>query len=83
MTAPYTHPEMPPTIRRTAQDHYQLEGESGVVVSEFEQERMSHPGGWWSELVTAMQANYDSPADAIHDLTLLTVRQDWKYVDDR
>jgi len=83
MTAPYIHAEMPPTIRRTADDHYQLEGDSGAVVNEFNQTKMEHPGGWWSPLVDAMQTNYDTPADAIHDLTLLTVRRDWTIVDDR
>lgn len=82
MVDPYVHTEMPPVIRRTASDQYQLEGQSGVVVSEFSQSEMSHPGGWWSELVDAMQANYDTPADAIHDLTLLTARNDWEYVDE-
>ena len=82
MTAPYIHAEMPPVIRRDADDHYQLEGQSGVVVVEFNQVAMSHPGGWWSDLVTAMQANYDTPADAIHDLTLLSVRRDWEYIDE-
>lgn len=82
MTAPYIHSEMPPVIRRDAHDHYQLEGQSGVIVAEYNGSEMSHPGGWWSDLVNAMEANYDTPTDAIHDLTLLTVRQDWTYIDE-
>jgi hypothetical protein len=83
MTAPYEHSEMPPVIRRTADDHYQLEGQSGSVVAEFNQTSMNHPGGWWSEMVTAMESGYVDLSNAIHDLTLLTVRRDWEYVDDR
>jgi hypothetical protein len=81
MTAPYIHSEMPPVIRRIGSDQYQLEGQSGVVVDEFNQTEVSHPAGWWSELVNAMKKNYDTPEDAIHDLTLLTVRRDWTYID--
>lgn len=83
MTAPYIHSEMPPTIRRTADDHWQLESDSGTVLAEYNQTGIAHPGGWWSELVEAMRANYDDPVDAIHDLTLLTVRRDWETVDSR
>lgn len=83
MTEPYIHEEMPPVVRRDAHDHYQLEGQSGVVVAEFHQVKMSHPDGWWSALVDAMRANYSDPVDAIHDLTLLSIRRDWGYVDQR
>jgi hypothetical protein len=60
-----------------------MEGQSGVIVAEYDQSALEHPGGWWSDLVNAMESNYDTPADAIHDLTLLTVRRDWTFVDDR
>lgn len=83
MTEPYTHSEMPPVIRRTDTDEYVLEGQSGLVVHTYTQTEMNHPDGWWSELVTAMESGYDDLANAIHDLTLLTVRRDWEYIDDR
>lgn len=83
MVAPYNHAEMPPVLRRTAADRYVLEGQSGVEVASFDQAEMEIPGGFWSELVDAMASNYATPTDAIHDLTLLSVRQDWVYVDDR
>jgi len=82
MTAPYIHAEMPPVIRRDTHDHYQLEWQSGVIVAEFDQTKMEHPGDWWSALVNAIHADYDSAADAVHDLTLLTVRQDWLFIDE-
>jgi hypothetical protein len=90
MADPFYHGEMPPVIRRTAADHYQLEGQSGVVIAEFNDPMMSHPDGWWSELVEAMRTNYSDPVDAIHDITLLSAigetEQDgdgWTYIDDR
>jgi len=79
----YTHPEMPPVIRRTDHGHYQLEGQSGVVVAEFDQVKMTHPAGWWSELVDAMISEHADPLDAIHDLTLLSASKDWTYIDER
>lgn len=90
MVAPYIHDEMPPIIRRTAVDHYQLEGQSGVVVAEFDRSEMEHPGGWWSELFDAMKANYATTEDALHDVTLLGQYgqteldgNGWSYIDDR
>jgi hypothetical protein len=87
---PYKNPEMPPVIRRTDDGHYQLEGQSGAVVSEFEQTVMDHPTDWWSELVDAMRQNYSDPVDAIHDITLLSTigrtvedGDGWTYIDDR
>jgi len=82
MTQPYINSEMPPVIRRNQHEHYQLEGQSGVVVAEFNQAQMSHPGGWWSELVNAMESNYNDPINAVHDITLLSVREDWTYIDE-
>lgn len=73
---------MPPIIRRDANDHYQLEGQSGVVIAEYNQQSLSHPGGWWSDIVNAMKSNYSDPVDAIHDLTLLSAKRDWKIIDE-
>jgi len=87
VTTPYHHTEMPPVIRQTADSHYQLERQSGVVVAEFDQAEMKHPAGWWSELVAEMRANYSDPYDMAHDLTLLMVEgkgpNGWEYIDDR
>lgn len=79
----YNHNEMPPIIRRTEQQHYQLEGQSGIVIEEYNRPNMSHPSDWWSDLIEAMQYDYSNFEAAIHDLTLLSVRQDWTFVDDR
>ena len=79
----YVHDEMPPTIRRTADDHYQLEGQSGVTIAEYDTDTMSHPGDWWGDMIAAMRTSYSDPVDAIHDLSLLTIREDWEFHDDR
>lgn len=41
---------------------------------------MSHPSGWWGDMIRAMGSDYDDPVDAIHDLSLLTIRQDWDII---
>lgn len=83
MTDPYIHAEMPPVIHRTADDHYRLEGQSGVLIAEYDQTEMRHPSGWWSEMITAMRGQYADAYDMAHDLTLLTLRGDWELSDDR
>lgn len=79
----YVHSGMPPVIRRTADGHYQLESQGGTIIAEYNRPAMEHPGDWWSDMIDAMKSAHSSEIDAIHDLTLLTVKQDWEYVDDR
>ena len=79
----YIHDEFPPVVRRTATDHFQLEGQSGVVVAEYNQENFALPGSFWSDLIDAMAGEYDNLEDGLHDLTLLMIHESWEYVDDR
>lgn len=79
----YLHPGMPPVINRTSDPQYQLETQDGTVIAEYSQNDMSHPGDWWGDMIQAMRTNYTDPVDAIHDLSLLTIREDWEFIDDR
>jgi hypothetical protein len=78
----YKHDEMPPVIRRTATDHYQLEGQSGVVIAEYNEVGLDHPNDWWADMIDAMRSAYTDPFNIVHDLTLLTVTGDYQYIDE-
>jgi len=80
---PYKNSRMPPVVRRTADDHYQIEAQDGTVVAECNRQRMTHPNGWWTDVFDAMRSAYTDSGDLAHDLALLATSEDWEYIDDR
>lgn len=78
----YKNNSLPPIVRRTAIDHYQLEDQSGTILAEYTTKGMDHPGGWWGDFLGGVRAEYASIDDYIHDVTLLMMQQDWVYEDE-
>lgn len=78
--------DLPPTIARTTQTSYELRDATGTVIATYDRAEMHHPAGWWSDLVGYVANNVSGNTkaiDAVHDVTLLTVAQDWSVVDER
>jgi len=74
--------DLPPTIRRTNQtsgdtaDDWVLETASGTKIASYTTLGMS-VGVWWEDLLVFVSNNASSNMDAVNDITLLMVLQDW------
>ena len=74
--------DLPPTIRRTNQtdgsnpDDWVLETASGTQIATYSRVGMSMDV-WWGDVLAYIASNVPNTMNAIEDITLLMVRQDW------
>lgn len=77
--------DLPPTIRRTNQtegpdpDEWVLETNSGTEIASYTRVGMSIDV-WWGDILRYILANARSVPNAIEDITLLMVQEDWDVV---
>lgn len=76
---------LPPTIARTGQSSYELRDSTGSVIQTYSQAQMDSPTDWWEDVIAHIIANTgkNDVESMVTDLTLLIVKQDWTFVDER
>lgn len=78
--------DLPPTIARTGQSTYELRDATGAVIATYNQAPFDSPDDWWSDLIQyvlgAVQGG-SKTENAVNDISLLSIKEDWNYVDER
>lgn len=73
--------DLPPTVVRTNQasnsaDDWELRTNSGTTIALYSRNGMS-VDVWWEDLLAYVSNNATSTINAVEDITLLMIQQDW------
>jgi hypothetical protein len=75
---------LPPTIAQTSESTWELRDSTGSVIATYTGKPFDSPDDWWQDIITYVFTNTGgTPLDALNDLTLLIIQQDWESVDER
>lgn len=78
--------DLPPTIAHVDSDVWELRDATGNVIATYNQTTFESPTDWWSDIVQYILSETSGRTrmeDAVTDISLLIIREDWEFVDER
>lgn len=75
--------DLPPTISQTGDSTFELRSSTGSVIATYNQTEFRSPDDWWEDILTFVATNSATNIGAVNDITLLMIKRDWSYVDER